>query len=144
MNFKPINCSKVSPLKSKRTTYFAEIEAGTDEEDLLKPEYWADVANRLRDRNHIEAEWTDGTKLVSLRVIGVGMDYAKVHKIASYDFTKAAVATSDLSQFIVEHKGDTRKWSIIRKSNKRYVKYGFDGEDDATNYLKEHIAEMAA
>lgn len=140
---KIITGDKVSPLKSVRTTWIAEIPANTAVEDILKPEYWADVANRVRRRDHIEADWIDGTRLVVLRILGVGSDFVKVQKMAEYEF--AATAKSGIDNFEVKWIAPgTHKFGIIRKSNKEYVETGFDSSNDADDWLKQNLANIAA
>ena len=85
MKFQPLTDRKVSPLKSKRNVYLADIPAGTNRDDVLKPEYWANIVEKIRLRDHIEADWEDGTRIMTLRVVGVGLDYVKTALLIEHE-----------------------------------------------------------
>ncbi len=143
-------------------------------EDILKPEYWANVAKKLHaHRTHIKANWEDGSRLVELRVVGVELNGAKVRVLQDYDFTKpvaaaepvvaptpqtdaalskpvsspfaeakapAAASTETAADFTVEWKGPSHKHSIIRKSDKQYVKDLFESKAEGEEWLKKYLA----
>lgn len=139
----PISESQVSPLKAGRTTFIATIPSDTDIEAVLQPTFWANVANQIRVRNHIEADWEDGSKLVSLRVVGVGTDFVKVKVMNEYKFDVVAdvIANND---FKVEWKAQVHKFSVIRKSTNEYVKDGFTSKEEANEWLKDNLSKIAA
>lgn len=151
----PIN--NIYPLATGRLTFIATIPHGVKLEDILKPDYWANVTKKLTaHKSHIEADWEDGTRLVVLRVVGVGTNFAKVRVIQDFDFTTAAPAavtasdikapsaaptasTENADDFTVEWKGPSRKFSIIRKSDKAYVKDLFESKAEGEEWLAKYI-----
>ena len=144
MKFQPLTDRKVSPLKSKRNVYLADIPAGTDREDVLKPEYWANIAEKIRLRDHIEADWEDGTRIITLRVVGVGMDYVKTVLLSEHKLALEESEQEFMDQFEIVHRGEVHKWAIVRKSTGRYAKYGFDSDKDANDWLKANVNAIAA
>ena len=141
----PIN--KISPLAAERLTFHAKILHGTNLEDILKPEYWANVSkNLIAHKTHIEADWEDGTRLVILRVVGVGLNHAKVRVISDHSFveqpaTQVAPSGAEAADdFEISYKTHHHKWSIIRKADKSYVKDQFDSQPQAAEWLQKYLA----
>lgn len=140
----PISESQVSPLKAGRTTYFVNIPADTPVEAILQPTYWANVTERIHLRNHIEADWQDGSKLIVLRVVGVGPDHVKVKVMNEYRFDIESKVVP-LNDFRVEYiREGSRAWSIIRKSTNEYIKDGLNSRDEANLWLQENMSKIAA
>jgi hypothetical protein len=149
----------IFPEASKLQTLVAEIPHGTKLEDILDPGYWANVSKKLvAHKTHIKANWEDGTRLVELRVVGVGLNSAKVRVLQDYDFTapvSTVVSAPDTTlsaqpvagvlrerDYEVAYKGSIHKWSVIRLTgaDKAYVKDQFDSKDEASEWLKKYVA----
>lgn len=149
----PIN--NIYPEASQLQTLVATIPSGVKLEDILQPEYWANVSNKLvAHKTHIKANWEDGTRLVVLRVVGVSLNSAKVRVMHDYSF-EAPASTLTVQgtggsggganslrerDFEVEWKGPSHKFSVIRQTDKAYVKDQFDSKEEANEWLKKYVA----
>jgi hypothetical protein len=143
MKTQPINT--VMPLTSERLSFHAKIKCDTSVEDVLKPEFWANVCKKLvAHKTHIECDWEDGSRLVVLRVVGVGANYAKVKVLNNYSFISVEIenSTEVEDDFEVKYKTHHHKWSVLRKNDldNPYVKDQFDTEQDAQDWLKKYLA----
>lgn len=135
---KPLNTDKFHRANSMRMTHFADIPAGTKIEDVKSPEFWAHHTKMIRPRHHIEADWEDGSRLMLLRVVSVGLNTVKVQVLHTYDFgVEAKQAPNNL--YKVEWKGPVHKHSIIRLSDSEYVADGFDSKELANEHLNTMI-----
>jgi hypothetical protein len=152
----PIN--NIFPEVHGLQTFVATIPSGFELKDILEPGYWANVYKKLvAHKTHIMANWEDGTRLVELRVIGVGLNYAKVRVMQDYDFAAPAAVAAPPAEvkvsespaaavtglrdrdFEVSWKGPAHKHSVIRITDKSYVKDGFDTKAEADEWLVKYI-----
>lgn len=144
----PIN--NIFPLEHGLLAFVATIPHSTTMEDILKPEYWANVYKKLTaHKTHIHANWEDGSRLVVLRVIGVGVNYAKVRVMHDYSFVEDIEKSKpresgNIDDYEVAFKTYHHKWSVIRKSDKSYVKDMFDTEVEAREWLERFVSGEVA
>lgn len=105
--------------------YDAEVPMGVDQKDLLKPEFWAHHAARLRPWDEIRARCVDGTWLATYVVLDASRTWARVqqmsfHRLTTGDQAATQASEQDVKAFKEAHRVDYRgplKFSIVRKSD---------------------------
>lgn len=97
----------------------AAVPAGVTYDDVLKPEYWAHVAGRLKPLAMIRVFPEDGTWEAELRVRNVGNQWAKVSPIRHVEWPVDILAQS--AGFDVVWRGPHQKWCIVRKVDNEIV-----------------------
>lgn len=131
-----------------RTEYVATPDVGTDYETVLKPLFWAHVANRLRQWDEIEVRAADGTWLAKLVVIDRGPQWAKVAELHFYNFERKLevdpVATSAAaSEYELKWAGPVAKWRVTRLVDKAVMTDGHVDKADAARFLDKLVTQVA-
>lgn len=112
-------------------------EAGTPFEHLLRQEYWANIAAKLRPGDNIIAFAEDGAWRAELIVWQVGQAWARVsgEAVARPDFGAAPKAAEELFEIsYTPHK----KHRVIRIADRIELKSGFDTPEEARRWLLDY------
>lgn len=138
-----LSITKFHQADHKRVTYVAYPAEGTTFEDVLRPEYWAHISNRLRVTDIIEVIPEDMSYYARLIVLLPGRTFAKVALLEKINLSGVDAGAAVDDGYEVKLRGP-RKWSIIRKSDKAIIAEDIDREVDARAKLAEHLKVMAA
>lgn len=111
-------------------------EAGTSLEDVLAPEFWANVSKSLKKGDHIDVVPDSGEYYAELFVVAAGDKFAKVVVLRRVDFTQPGIK-SDASEFEAKHRGGAG-WSVIRKSDKSVMFEKAATKAEAEAWIAEH------
>lgn len=130
--------------------YDAEIAQGVKPEDLLKPEFWAHHAVRLRPMHEIRARAIDGTWVAYYIVLDCSRTWARVqllslHHLGTGDVAATKASELEVATFIgaheVKHRGP-RGWSVVRKADSEVLQENVGLKDDAIAWLEEHARKQ--
>lgn len=123
----------------------------TTVEDVLRPEFWANVSNKLDAENKrfpfamIEVIWGDASKYLRLILIDAGPLWAKVKIIEQVDLN-GATASPDLpeapAEFIVKRVNPALGWCIIRQSDNEYIKKNCTTKAEAEKELADLLRAL--
>lgn len=124
-------------------------DTNTTFEDVLRPEYWANVSNMFnKDRwpyAVIELIWQDASKYLKVLVVDCGPVHAKVRVLDQKDWSEVAPAKEEPEaeagsrpDYEVKHKGTVKKWCVIRTSDNEFVSEGHADKQDAQKYLDDY------
>jgi hypothetical protein len=130
----------------ERVIYQACPENGVSFEDVLQPEFWSHVADKLKPTDRIEVLAEDGSYFAELLVIDAGRLYAKVAVLRFVELASSEVPADlagDLAEFKVEFKGPVLKHVVVRQSDKQYVQEGIARKADAEAWIREHVKALA-
>lgn len=138
--------NSLQPLDYASTRHDAMIPQGVAPDELLKPEFWAHQAVKLRPMDEIRARAEDGTWLAYYVVLDCSRTWAKVHQLALHRLTTSDVAMTQASEAEVravvkahEVRFDQgRKWNIVRKSDRQVVQDQIADKDSALAWLEKH------
>lgn len=143
-----VHPERLESVEYVRTVWRLTPEVGTEPEELLAPDYWAHLANRLRQCDRIEAWAEDMSWYAEYLVLDVGANWAKVHlcensieELGEFDPRRAKVV---LTGHTVEYKGRVAKWCVIRDKDKALLKDKFATEGDGLSWLSEYSKTIAA
>lgn len=116
-------------------------------EDLLQPLYWSHVAAKLRAKDKLEILPVDNSYYAELLVISTTPTSAKVEVINFVDFRQKEEEKSSSSVvgsgYSVHWRGPSAKWSVERNIDKHRVQAQFATEEEANEFLKEHLKKSA-
>lgn len=118
------------------------VEAGTKLEDVLKSEFYANVAPLLIPYDHIRVRIDTGDWYAELLVLSCGRNWAKVKtlyhvKLAAED-TDMGTAEDD-KEYKVCFRGPNLKHSVIRIADKSVLKEGCETNAEAKTWLAEYL-----
>lgn len=145
-----LDASNFSQAESIVNEYFATIEQGTTRAEVLKPEFFAHIATKLRPYTEIRVVCEDGSLYARLLVLAAERTWARVHVLEWHDLTVKDVSQSQAesvqtpatpataARHRVEWKGPHHKWSVIRNADNEYVHEGDNTREDAELWLREH------
>jgi hypothetical protein len=131
----------------ERNIWQASIENGVTFDEVVKPEFWAHVAAKLKANDHIEVVAENGEYFGELLVIDSGRLWAKVAVLRFVELAAqevpAALLTSAASGYRVEYKGPTLKHVVIRLSDNQIVQEGIPRKNEAELWVAEHVKALA-
>lgn len=127
-----------------RNAHRATPEGSTQLKDVLDPAYWSHVAAKFAVYDIIEVIPDGGAWYAQLLITACSKQHAKVSVLNMTKLRETPVVEpkGEAPKFVVEFKGPQRKWSVIRTSDKAYVKEGFDSKEDAAAWLVENEADL--
>lgn len=127
--------------------YTHTVSEGTPFEDLLKPDYWAHVAQKLRPHTLIKVIPEDGSYWAELLVLSCDRLWAKVFVLRHMDLTEVAedpaALASRMSEFDILWKGPVKKHVVVRKSDSTIVAEEIQTKGEAKIWLEGHLKTIA-
>lgn len=118
-------------------------EASVPYEDVLKPQFFANIAVRLRPTDIVEVRPEDNSYYAELYVWSVSKAAAVVSEIVRIDIPKDA-SFKVVEGFEVEFRPGPKKFRIVRVSDSREIQSGFDTADAASEWLIANRRQFAA
>ncbi len=135
----------------KRSRYAVDVPAGVLPPDAVQPEFYANIAARLKPWDQIELRAADGTWYMEVMVLDASRSWARVYPVlgpamfTTPDVSLTQAVTTDAGRpnvpaprapaaedFEVRHRG-SKKWSVLRRA---------DGEVIAENLNTKQAAEL--
>ena len=115
-------------------------------EDLLVPNYWGNVTNRLKAGSFIDVRAQDGSFYAEYYVHEVHPQYAIVEqtRLITFDKVKATRESHGKESYKPVWKGPTWLWCVMRASDGAVVEKGYQSEKAAAARIKEITATKAA
>jgi hypothetical protein len=123
--------------------YTLTVSEGTEFADLLKPEYWSHIAQKLRPHTIIKVIPEDGSYWAELLVLSCDRLWAKVHVLRHHDLTEVdadpEATASRLAGFEILWKGPTKKHVVIRKADGMIIAEAIQTKGEAQLWLDGHL-----
>jgi hypothetical protein len=120
-----------------RQDWIVNAEPGHTLADVLRPSYWAHMAQQMNHYDHIEVRAEEGTWVAGLLVVQVDRTFAKVVLLWEKNLESTETVDGDPGH-VVEWKGPQRKFAVIRMSDRELIRDGFKNRDEANAWLIEH------
>lgn len=113
------------------------------EEELMEPDFYAEIAAKLKPFYKIEIRGLDNSFYAEVLVIQADKEAVKVKLEKYYDFSVGDEKKDETKEsgYIVSHKG-ANKWCVIRNSDSKAIIKGLDTEQDAYSELKEYLMKI--
>lgn len=137
-----LNPTRMTEAEYQRSIYVCTAHANTRPTDLLDPAYWAHVSAKLKPWDHLEVRANDATWYAEYIVLEAGRTWAKVHMLNHTSLTSQDVAASQasaLTPYLVVHRGEHSKWSVVRKVDHEVVHEGEATQGGAVDWLNERL-----
>lgn len=109
--------------------------AGTTIEDVKRPEYWVNVAGRIRHFDKIEVLPEDAAFHAELLVTGKGAKHVNVAVLHHVPLDGEAVEASPVD-YVTEFGGPKHLHRVKRVSDGVIVKHGFSTKPEALAYIR--------
>lgn len=122
-----------------RNWWVVTVEEGTDRKDMLKPDFWAHLAQQFRPYDRIEVRCDDDSFFAEYLVLSCDRTYAKVKEEGWTKLTSEETVQDEeiLQDYAHKWRGPQLKHCVIRKSDSACVAEGFDNKDDAFKWIAE-------
>lgn len=118
------------------------VEEGTKFDDVLKSEFYANVAPLLIPYDRIRVRTDTGAWYAELLVLSCGRNWAKVKKLFYMELatedTDMGTAEDD-AEYKVCFRGPNLKHSVIRVADKSVLKEGCETNAEAKIWLAEYL-----
>jgi hypothetical protein len=125
----------VSSASDIQNMWAVVVPAGTAVETVLLPEFWSNIADRLRIGDFIDVH-SDGRDLVArLYVREVSKTRASVALIGLTQFD-APIERFEAAVHRVKYAGPHAKWTVERISDGKVVRENIDTREDAQDALR--------
>lgn len=128
--------------------FAVNADADTTIEDILKPEYWANVAMNLRPHggDEIIVICEDMSFRAHLWVVSAGHTWAIVRLIGDPIIAKAQeereIPVSDDARVFVQWRGPHDRYAVMRREEdgtKTKIRVGLPSRDDAEREARDHL-----
>lgn len=139
MNHLPVD---VKPAEYIRVTYTHTVAQGNDfEKDVLNPDYWTHLANKLRAGDRIEIQAHDGSYFAEVVVAAVYSRAVAVAVVFKTNTKKNEIF--DNPEYVIKFRGP-RKWSVVRVKDSAIIKEDIATELDAVRERDDYLKALAA
>lgn len=144
---KPIPKPKISindfkPAEFERTVWGVTLKIGQTRDDLLRPDFYAHIASRVRMNHRFEVLHEEGNYFAELIVLSAGKVGVKVAFLREVDLRELDATVVDETEFYIKLRGP-KKWSILRRADQSIVEEGIDTEGMAKQKLRDMTATAA-
>lgn len=126
-----------------RQDWVVNAEKGTLVDDVMRPSYWAHMAEQMQPLDDVEVRLETGEWVLELKVLAVGRNFAQVYLKHRYDLVDATRPDAPQAQHRVDYLGPQRKHVVIRNSDSAAIKEGFSKKAEAQAWLDSHEAMIA-
>lgn len=116
-----------------RTVWVVKPEPGVTLDQMLQPESWAHVSKSLKPGDLIDVLPPDNEWYAELFVRSSGDNEAKLVVLKHYSFADVKQIDSEVE---VKHRGEAKKWSVLRKSDKAVLVEGLETRGAAEDWVK--------
>ena len=121
------------------------VEQNTTLDDVLKPEFLANVANRLHPYDRIRVRIDTGEWYAELLVVQCGRVWAKIVPLFTIDLVEKMdeeVEGEAFDQFIIQFRGPHLKFCVVRKIDKEPIKDKLDSKVEAQQWLANYTRAL--
>jgi hypothetical protein len=143
---KPIQVADFAAAQHAFTTFDAEVPDGTKPEDLLHPQMFSFVANRVNPGDEIRVVDQAASWLVRLYVIDSDRRQLRVKILEEFDLTSNSseeLTTIESDEYEVKYRGKAR-WCVIRKADAHIVAKGIGDKARAYRELQDYLTALSS
>lgn len=140
-----INAPAFKAAEYEFTVYCATIENGATFQDILEPEYWMHVADRVRPSDVIRAIAADQTFYAELLVLRKSRTEVFVAVLNHVDLTKFSMGedlSREVEKYDISWGGPANKFRVTYRRTGDVIRDGFDNEAAARTFLvTDHLTQ---
>jgi hypothetical protein len=142
-----LNSKRFGNSEHKRTIWDADAAHGDTIADLLRPDYWANIARNLKPKDRIEVICEDNSYFAELYVFEAGSNYAKVgllrYEVFAENAAQHGFTNQGTPEYEISHGGNFHKWRVIRVSDKEVLNSQLPTQKAAEDWLFEYRKSLA-
>lgn len=151
-----LDAGRFALAEQQRNVYQIIVEPDVTRAQMLRPEFLAHVAAKVRPYDKLEIIKDDGTLYAEAVVLQCDRTWARIHITAWTDLGVKDVALTQADQqaieaavakssetYRVEFKGPKKLWCVIRTADSAYVREGEANKSDAHAWLAQYVAVTA-
>lgn len=140
-----IGSNRLKLAEYTRNVYAVYSDVGVLPEDVLRPEYWANIANMLKPGDRIEITAEDNAFFMEVLVLAVGKHRVNVVSLRLADLNEVKSSVEpELAEYKITWGGNTTKHRVIRVSDGVIVHQGSATKTDAEHWLRDYMKSLAA
>lgn len=126
----------LKPCNQTRVLYTCSPLVGTKQADVLKPEFWAHVAERLRPCDQVELIPEDMSFYMRVIVTSTENQAANVALLEFVELQAETIVAQDNDEYIVAWGGVSDRYRVIRKSDGAVLSRGNQTKQLAIKYIQ--------
>jgi hypothetical protein len=156
---KKINTSRLQKQRHFSVGWVITCEHGTEVNDLIRPEFYCDIANQINKHDTIRAIFEDGSYVVDLLVIDIDkqnltplwlktiitnlIDVQKAQNFSIEEGKKQPKKEDDVSVdfddpfVIIKFRGPIKKWSVLRKGDNAVLRENVNSKEEVITIAQE-------
>lgn len=137
-----LNPSRFSLDETANQNWSLTVEAGTTLDDVLRPDFLANVSKQMRPYDRIRVRIDTGEWYAELLVLTCGRAWAKLVTIFKIDLAENSLEELEggvLDQYFIKFNGPHLKYCVIRKSDKEPIKEGCGTKAEAQSWLSNYM-----
>ena len=142
-----LDTARFSLYEHQNQTHVATAESGTSLKDVLEPNYFSNVANKLQPYDRIHVRVDTGEWYAELLVTSCGKNWAKTLVMYEVEFkeniNEDETQNEAFSKFLVKHNGPHQKWCVIRKSDNEPIKVQCASRQEASAWLASYLNTLS-
>ncbi len=118
------------------------VESGTTLQDVLQPEFFANVSSRLRPYDRMYVRIDTGEWYAELLVLSCGRVWAKLIPVFTLDLTTQDVEVSQADaadRYLIQYRGPHLKFCVIRRVDKAPIKEQLENKAEAQAWLSSYL-----
>lgn len=135
--------SRITLADQVRSRWAISPEAGSTIEDIMRPEYTANIAAQLKRWDVVEVRPDDETYYAELLVKTAERTGATFWLIQFCELATKAPAAEPSEPFVIGWGGPHQKHRVIRKADNEVLKHGFSSAEEARAWAVEHAKALA-
>ena len=133
-----IHPTRMKIAEYERNDWIVNAELTHTIDDILRPGYWAHMAQQMQPYDHIEVRAEDGAWIAELIVVETDRSWAKVILTRKYDLVPTESLPEAEPLHKVEWKGPQHRYCVIRLSDGERVQSEFKTKEAAAEWMKNH------
>lgn len=133
-----VPADRVKDAEFQQHRWVANAEMGTTIEDVLKPDYFAHVAEMMKPYDHVEVRMDDGSWVAEVIVTACDRNWARVHLLWHHQLVLDTEIPVASVKYVVDWKGPQHQWCVLRKSDGAKMKTAYGSKEAALGWLREH------
>jgi hypothetical protein len=130
-----------------RTVWQAMSEHGEKLEDIMRPEYWANVARNLKPGDRIEVIAEDNAFFAEFHVFGVAPFGAKIgllrYEVFAENAAEQGMTDLGIPEYEVKWGFNYHKWMVKRVSDGQTMVAKLASKKEAEDWLLEYRKSLA-
>lgn len=137
-----LNQNRCAQSEFANSSWTITVEAGTTLEQVMAPEFLANVASQMRPYDKILVRVDDGVWYAELLVLTAGRTWVKTKALLDLHLTSQDVDMTEADRadgFDIKHRGPHLKFCVIRKLDGSPIREQLETKDEARAWLADHL-----